>query len=232
MKHWFPIVAATSLLTFLTPALAQQSENFGKPDPDAKPQEAALAVTVAEIPKPVEIPELVARAAVFEQAKARAMLPVLGTYLRDLQSLKRTFTQKGALDPALAVDAKIREVTAEIENATILASGKPLMDKMAIFIWGVKDPQQIPAERKVKYQDVTIGMSNEITFKKDGTFVRGDNSGGTWRIENGRLTTVLHTTEGKERAVFSITDLKDSGVKGKILTGQFADDELLLTPVN
>ncbi len=53
------------------------------------------------------------------------MLPVLGTYLRDLQSLKRTFTQKGALDPALAVDAKIREVTAEIENATILASGKP-----------------------------------------------------------------------------------------------------------
>ncbi len=53
------------------------------------------------------------------------------------------------------------------------------MDKMAIFIWGVKDPQQIPAERKVKYQDVTIGMSNEITFKKDGTFVRGDNSGGT-----------------------------------------------------
>ena len=78
----------------------------------------ALSVfAVAQTKAQIDPPELAAMREEHLRALQRVAIPVLGAYLRQLESQKSVFTRQGKLDAALAVDNEFKEVSKQLQAA-------------------------------------------------------------------------------------------------------------------
>ena len=131
-------------------------------------------------------PELLARRQDHLRAIQRVTAPLLRDYLRSLESLKQQFTRGGKLQQAIAVDAEMKSITAQLDIAT----------QQIVIISAVYG---IPAQNRVvnitkRLQDALASRETAVTLEIHGAAKGADPAPGM-----SKQTLITYTVNGQQK---------------------------------
>lgn len=153
-----------------------------------------------------ETPEHKALKSRYQADVAAAIKPVQSRYVFQLESLLRSYTQRGDLGAALAVqqDLDALKNARDVEDPTAHRSTQTAI----IGTWS--------------WQSTDRSDQNTIQFAKDGTGSHGARSNTKWEATSNREITVTHPTKGE--AVLRLSpdsqSFSGTGYNGKPVTGK------------